>query len=710
MTDLEYDGEDYLQTETAGKSKNYGECQPEVFDGTAKPKTQTKHTEDDFQKNWERSSERLLDVFKLGSSLNEIQKAHLPPETVRLAETSWVSVTGSGLLCMACKRAGLKTPWAKGTAGRSSKHLNAVFKTSFLQRHQDSSSHVSAVTKMLDLDEAPGAPTAAEFKEMWKELQDGSSQNRWHGGSWSDKSGLMAWALNESLLRIEQNEMENAETISLQRDARKALLLVKFGFCTTSYHVRSGVLGCRVGGGDRSADVVRSTRQAIRDFCVQFREPPRWYCGPQPVFLEKLYDKIINSVEIVTSDSAANEVVAGTMTTIKIIMYYSKFLLILFGFIGFPFVLLSPGPGLISAGQRSVEVEDDGVTALHPNLKMVGHDKAHSFRRVLKRPYAADPVLEGLMENHCLGKDSMVQVISNSADFRLWFEDCVKTQSASNGTEGFGDKIRNLKAAKHRFESVSTPLGRMLLYLPAFLMTCQKMAEKRKKDKSGQLARQYLEDLTQEQLIQLALLADAGDEGLLLVRAMDHENLDAAEISTHVTAFIDRITALFQHRGALESGYTQHILRLIQQQSLCIFLPNSVRKFGEVDNDVVDRCLERMRSWSRLAMEVLKTEFPSHSLFNSMQIFSLKTERQARDTDCGAEDHFLRLAQVFGVFALALRDQLLRHRVIAENLMREGGLKSRDAWVRTMQRVGKTRLPSDHLGPVLYRYIAWQVA
>lgn len=83
---------------------------------------------------------------------------------------------------MACKRAGLKTPWAKGTAG---KHLNSVFKTSFLQRHQESSSLVSAVAKMLELDEAPGA----EFKEMWKELQDGSSQKKWHGFSWSDKSG-----------------------------------------------------------------------------------------------------------------------------------------------------------------------------------------------------------------------------------------------------------------------------------------------------------------------------------------------------------------------------------------------------------------------------------------------------------------------------------------------------------------------------------------
>jgi hypothetical protein len=375
----------------------------------------------------------------------------------------------------------------------------------------------------------------------------------------------------------------------------------------------------------------------------------------------------------------------------------------------FVFAFVLPGPGLISAGKRSVEIEDDDVTALHPNLKMVGHDKAHSFRRVLKRPYAADAVLERLMENHCLGKDSMVQVTSNSADFRCWFEHCVKAQSASKGTEGFGDRVRNLKAAKHRFESVSTPLGRMLLYLPAFLMTCQKMAEKRKKDKAGQLARQYLEDLTQEQLVQLALLADAGDEGLLLVRAMDHETLDAAEISTQVTAFIDRITVLFQHRAALQSGYTQHILSLIEQKSVCIFLPNAVRKFGEVDDDVLNRCLERMRSWSRLAIEVLRTEFPSHSLFNSMQIFSLKAERQFRDSDC-ADDHFLRLAQVFGVNAGALRDQLLRHRSVAEQVMREGGLKSRDAWERTMQRLGKTGLPSDHLGPVICRYIAWQVA
>lgn len=224
------------------------------------------HTKDDFQKGWERSSERILNSFRLGSCLKEASFTHLPAEAVRLAETSWVSVTSSGLLCMACKRAGLQTPWAKGTAGKSVKDLNSVFKTSFLKRHQDSGAHISAVSRMLDLDEAPGAPTAAEFKEVWKELQEGASQKKWHGASWSDKSGLMAWVLNESILQMEQNEMADAQTISLQRDARRALLLIKFGFCTSSYHVRGGVLGCKCGGGERSADVVRSTREVIQNF------------------------------------------------------------------------------------------------------------------------------------------------------------------------------------------------------------------------------------------------------------------------------------------------------------------------------------------------------------------------------------------------------------------------------------------------------------
>ena len=323
MTDLDFEDDKPLEKRSWQTEDDDGKPQ--------KGKPDQIHSADAFQKSWERSSKRIRNSFKLGSCLKEVQTAHLPAEAVELAKTSWVSVTSSGLMCMACKRAGLQTPWAKGTAGRSAKDLGAVFKTSFFKRHETSSSHVAAVNQMLDLDEAPGAPTAAEFKEMWKELQDGTSQRKLHGASWSDKFGLMSWALYESILRMEQNEMADAQTISLQRDARRALLLIKFGFCTASYHVRGGVLGCKHGGGDRSADVVRSTREVIRNFCTKFRHPPRWYDGPEPVFLETLYDKIINCVEIVTSDSAANEVVAGTTHSMiqwswqtKIIYIYIK--------------------------------------------------------------------------------------------------------------------------------------------------------------------------------------------------------------------------------------------------------------------------------------------------------------------------------------------------------------------------------------------------
>ena len=360
----------------------------------------------------------------------------------------------------------------------------------------------------------------------------------------------------------------------------------------------------------------------------------------------------------------------------------------------------------MGAGKRDVNIEDEGAQELHPNLKMIGRDKAHAFRKVLQRLYCADEFLQALMTDHVLGSHSMVQIISNSHEFSLWLEDEISRQEQ---TAGFGAKCKNLRSAKHRFESHSTPLGRMLLYSPAFLATCQKIAENRKGNKEGRCALAYLESLTPEGLCQLSMLGDAADEGLLLVRAMDKENVDMAEIATVVHSFQSRIGALFQQSKVVECGYTHYVLELLRSGSLCIFLPNAVKKFKGVDSGMLERCITRMRCWARLAVEVLRAEFPHHSLFNAMQVFSLKTEReQVCEITQTTNVHFHRLAQVFDVNAAALRDQLLRHRPVAEQMMREGGLKSRDAWLRAMRRLGKSGSPSDHLSPVMWRYIAWQ--
>jgi hypothetical protein len=88
---------------------------------------------------------------------------------------------------------------------------------------------------------------------------------------------------------MERKEMMLAATISLARDARRDRLLIKYGFCTSDFGARAGVLGLVMGGGDKGGDVVRSTRRIIRRFCTKFSHPPRWYSGPEPSFNEDLY-------------------------------------------------------------------------------------------------------------------------------------------------------------------------------------------------------------------------------------------------------------------------------------------------------------------------------------------------------------------------------------------------------------------------------------
>ena len=66
-----------------------------------------------------------------------------------------------------------------------------------------------------------------------------------------------------------------------------------------------------LGGGDRAGDIVRQTRTLIRRFCTKFANKPRWSCGPEPQFMEGLFNHMTSMIEIIMSDSAANEILAG---------------------------------------------------------------------------------------------------------------------------------------------------------------------------------------------------------------------------------------------------------------------------------------------------------------------------------------------------------------------------------------------------------------
>ena len=87
------------------------------------------------------------------------------------------------------------------------------------------------------------------------------------------------------------------------------------------------------------------------------------------------------------------------------------------------------------------------------------------------------------MQTTILGSHSVVQRVFNFHVFRGWFEEEIHSQE---DTQAFGQGVKNLRAAKHRFESFTTPLGRLILYLPAFLRTLHRIRVDRDRDAVAQ--------------------------------------------------------------------------------------------------------------------------------------------------------------------------------------------------------------------------------
>ena len=112
-------------------------------------------------------------------------------------------------------------------------------------------------------------------------LRKGDSIRRVGPGSWSDKTQLMVWVLHEALLQKEQKALAKASTISLARDARRSRLMVRFGSCSSAFNAQVGILGVERGGGDRAGQITESTRKILQRFCTLWGQPPRWFNGPK---------------------------------------------------------------------------------------------------------------------------------------------------------------------------------------------------------------------------------------------------------------------------------------------------------------------------------------------------------------------------------------------------------------------------------------------
>ena len=153
--------------------------------------------------------------------------------------------------------------------------------------------------------------------------------------------------------------------------------------------------------------------------------------------------------------------------------------------------------------------------------------------------------------------------------------------------------------------------------MPAVLATVQRICQARK-DQTGAALQAWLENLTALEMVQLGMLVDVMDESLLLIRQVDNEQSDSAEIGNYVQSFADRIQMLILQRAILTTtGYTKLVMDLLLEGKLKFFACGAARQLQPCQDESIDQCFKNMEVWARMALEVLRTEFPHYGIFSA---------------------------------------------------------------------------------------------
>ena len=257
-------------------------------------------------------------------------------------------------------------------------------------------------------------------------------------------------------------------------------------------------------------------------------------------------------------------------------------------------------------------------------------------------------------------------------------------------------RLRSLSAAKHRFDTWQKPFARLCLTFEAVVSTAQEMHEERRAEAIGRHAKAFLKLVSEDMMICLAMMSDAGEENLALVRFLDTEQMNTMDMSAECARFLERITVLFDHSGCLLTGYTGFMLELLKKERL-LFIDHIPHKVGgksaRMMEDIVQRCLQRLRNWTALAREVLAAEFPR---FESIQAFSVLrlvpcNERRARinaeDERAGLTGQLQKLANLLCLDCNALTDQFFDHLPVAQHEFDRLGTSAFAAWREALEKV-----------------------
>ena len=147
-------------------------------------------------------------------------------------------------------------------------------------------------------------------------------------------------------------------------------------------------------------------------------------------------------------------------------------------------------------------------------------------------------------------------------------------------------------------------------------------------------ATQFLEELDAERIVQLAMLADAAAEAIVITRLLDTEQCASEDVSLKLEVFLSSIKMLFLDGMCVEHGYTSFALKSLRN-SIVVYVGGRPKCFGchgAAAAAIVETCKARMQKWVRLCIDVVKAEFPNFGFLASFSVFHLPSAGECENS------------------------------------------------------------------------------
>ncbi len=341
-------------------------------------------------------------------------------------------------------------------------------------------------------------------------------------------------------------------------------------------------------------------------------------------------------------------------------------------------------------------------------------ESAGQPHRSVSRPWAADAYLNEVMTFFVTSRNSMIQKIDRSQDLRRIFtKHCNNLESGILRTSNL---LISLRSAKHRFESLASPMGLWVMWFLGLCMTAREITIKRTGPEVA-CAQLFMEYVTTSKCVLMGMMADAADDALCHTRRADSfDQADPADINNDVYCFLLRIIELYQEGKVVHVfSYTKYILEVLRLSPIVLQTSsNTFKTVGDsrgVAAEVVQECLQRMSAWVKLCIHVIRAEYPAVELLHSFSVFQLDDTKAKRQRDMDRERNVRKLAQAFHLDPVKLMCQMNDFFHVAWTHARSSGCSSVEGWIFALRKVGlKRRGHTDvhELKECLYRYVTWK--